>query len=469
MIFNLVDTNKLQSIVTVTVTDESSSGLQSGRIIVLTDGTYSYSGTTASDGTAEIVVTTEGTFTPSMSNVPSGGSTTFTPSTITVAGGHEYTLGCAISFFHWIFGVRITIAESNPLTRVVYTDDAVGFTPCSNAGTSVSMGSWAGSKLISDIVPVEMSIDGNHTEHELSHTNLNYLLDGTTPATATWDKFTKIPFKWLSLSSDATYIYIKFSDIQQDASYTDWYFSYNGTVKENMYIGDFLAYVTGSNAYSRTGQTPTPNISITDWITYSQARGTGYDLFRYNQLIFLQCLYIVLFKSTDSQTALGYGYVGGSESQTTGADNTLVNEYGMYGNVSAQTSRMSFFWIEDFWGNMYQWIGGIQSNASYNLLVSDKSAITPTGWTTITTGLSTSVGGFISAVVGSQKGGFCITVGSGSETTYWCDYGDLSASAFPKFGGYWKRGANAGMFYLSVIYSATNTGASLGSRLSYGG
>lgn len=468
MIFNLVDTNKLQSIVTVTVTDESSSGLQSGRIIVLTDGTYSYSGTTASDGTAEIVVTTEGTFTPYMSNIPSGSSTVFTPSTIAVAWGHEYSMGCTISF-HWTFGVRITIAESNPLTRVVYTDDAVGFTPCSNAGTSVSMGSWTGSKLISDIVPVEMSIDGNHTEHELSHTNLNVLLDGTTPATATWDKFTKIPFKWLSLSSDATYIYIKFSDIQQDASYTDWYFSYNGTVKDNMYIGDFLSYMTGSLAYSRTGQTPTPSVSLTDWITYSQTRGTGYDLFRYNQLIFLQCLYIVLFKSTDSQTALGYGYVGGSASQTTGVDNTLVNEYGMYGNVSTQTSRMSFFWIEDFWGNMYQFIGGVQSNASYNLLVSDRSAITPTGWTEVTTGISTSIGGYINSVVGSQKGGFCSKSRAGSATTYWCDYGSLETYFFPRFGGGWSGGTYDGLFSLLVNYSAVDALADFGSRLSYGG
>jgi hypothetical protein len=331
------------------------------------------------------------------------------------------------------------------------------------------MGSWTGSKLISDIVPVEMSIDGNHTEHELSHTNLNVLLDGTTPATATWDKFTKIPFKWLSLSSDATYIYIKFSDIQQDASYTDWYFSYNGTVKDNMYIGDFLSYMTGSLAYSRTGQTPTPSVSITDWITYSQTRGTGYDLFRYNQLIFLQCLYIVLFKSTDSQTALGYGYVGGSASQTTGVDNTLVNEYGMYGNVSTQTSRMSFFWIEDFWGNMYQFIGGMQSNASFNLLVSDRSAITPTGWTEVTTGVSTPIGGYINSVVGSQKGGFCSKSVAGSATTYWCDDGRLYDSRFPSFGGYWSGSTNSGMFSLAVSATEATTGATIGSRLSYGG
>lgn len=450
--------------VSVTVTDASGSGYESGRIISMTDGTHVYTGTTGTDGTVTILLGNAGTFTASMTNVPADGGATFTPTTITAVAGGVYDLTCAIEF-GWCYGVRITIGESDPATAVTYTDGCAGWTPMSFSGTTFSVGSWANAKVWDYIDPV--AYDGS-TDTLLNKTNLAQDVNGNAVSTTT-DKFTRIKKMWLDIHNDGTYIYVRVADRQKDSNFSDWSFSYNGTVQECMRIGCYLAYNTSSRTYSRTSVTPTNQVSLTNFITYAQARGTGYDLFRYNQLILIQALYVIMFRNLDSQSKLGQGYTGGSAVVGTGANNALVNQYGMYGSTSSGTVHVSFLWIEDFYGNLLQWIGGMGSTSTRQLAVSDKSASSISGWETAETGVTSDTGGYLTQVVGTAKTGFCPKETGGSSSTYYCDYGYLYSSYFPYFGGYYSRGSYAGAFFLRVNYSATYASASIGSRLSHSG
>ena len=131
---------------------------------------------------------------------------------------------------------------------------------------------------------------------------------------------------------------------------------------------------------------------------------------------------------------------------------------------------MSFFWIHDFWGNLYQFIGGMKTNSSRQLMtiVDGLASVTESDFTLqSTSALSSNLSGYISDVVGTSEAGFFPQACSGSATTYWCDYGYVRASAFPYFGGVYYGGDDAGCFLLYFYYSATVTDSSIGSRLSY--
>jgi hypothetical protein len=124
--------------------------------------------------------------------------------------------------------------------------------------------------------------------------------------------------------------------------------------------------------------------------------------------------------------------------------------------------------IEDFWGNMRWWIDGLYSDSSRNILTANSGFNdTGSGYTNNGQGASSNVSGYMNKVQGGTKTGFIIKESSGSTTTHYCDYGDLSADRLPYFGGSWNHALYAGAFYLYVNFSASDSGAYLGGRLMY--
>jgi hypothetical protein len=49
----------------------------------------------------------------------------------------------------------------------------------------------------------------------------------------------------------------------------------------------------------------------------------------------------------------------------------------------------------------------------------------------------------------------------------YCNYSSLFASYLPTFGGGYGAGTNVDAFFLDVIYSAANSGATVGCRLMF--
>ena len=185
------------------------------------------------------------------------------------------------------------------------------------------------------------------------------------------------------------------------------------------------------------------------------------------QWTYLTALAVLLYKSTNLQTAMAQGYVGGSSVQSETAL-TFSNDYGMAGGTST-TQQMAFFWIQNLWGNMYQIVGGAKTDSSYKLMTS-------TGYSSVNDsdfdkkslgGPVSAISGYISEVVGTTDAGFFPAECFGAATTYFADVGYVGASRFPYVGGYSGSGGNAGPFRANFSNSATLTDASLGSRLSY--
>ena len=128
--------------------------------------------------------------------------------------------------------------------------------------------------------------------------------------------------------------------------------------------------------------------------------------------------------------------------------------------------------IEDFWGNIYEWIDGLVTDSSnpINILTNTdnfqdngKGA----GYMTTSSGMSSGNGGYMKEPQGSTETGFTFKASGGSSTTYFTDYASLSGGYVASFGGLWFDGADAGAFRLRVYYSASDSSAYVSARLMY--
>jgi len=460
LVTNITFTLVKKPVVNVTVSDTSNSGYQSGRTISVT-GVESATLTTDSAGKVSYTFSKTGSVTFAMTNIPTDGDCD--PVIVTLENDKTHEVAMEISF-GFVVGVRVKLSDGT----VEYTDDAVGFT----AASGTNLGSWVGHKLLEGFKPVQRSSAGAFTDlnpNDLTQTAAG----GVSSITSTVaDAFLEVPLTWMHLSKDSTYGYIKLSNRQVDSSYTaNAFYGSDGELKNCFHYGLFFSTNSSNKAYCFEGGAPTGNVSLTNWITYSQSRGEFFDLTTACMDTLLIAMFVVLYKSLNGQTALAKGYTGGSSVQNNTILSFTSNDYGMAGSTSSDTTRMAFLWIHDFWGNMYQWVGGMSSNSSRKCCVQIGQLCTASNVDMNSTGVgpSSNISGYLSSVAFDNDAGFYPLACNGSETTLFADSGFVYASYFPSRGGYYNYGGNAGPFCLNVNYSASSTYSYLGARLSYRG
>lgn len=363
-------------------------------------------------------------------------------------------------------GITIDLSNSNPATCLTYTADAVGMTAASAAWDDF-FGCY----------PV-MLLNGVEN-YKLSPSDFTKKIDGVTAADITsgtdGDVMIAFPRRGLSISTSGTTVTIKMTDNPDDAN-----FEYNAhtrgtTAKDKFYLGAYKGYSASSKLRSLSGKTITASQTIGAFRTLAQANGTGYEQSGFYQLIFRQVMYLLKYKNLDSQTAVGKGYTKSTNSAavTTGG----TNAYGMNSEIikvsnptylTDEVHQIKLFGLEDFWGNIYEWIDGLVTDASRNMLTANSSFNdTGSGYTNNGQGATSNIGNYMSKPQGGTKTGFIAKEVSGSATTYFCDYAYLYASCVASFGGSWDYAATAGAFLLSVYYAASYSGAHVAARLMY--
>lgn len=364
-----------------------------------------------------------------------------------------------------VYGVRIDRSNSNPETAVTYTDSAAGFTPSMGNNGSFTAGSWADKFPFNKIRPC--LVYNGHVAGYLNPSNYAQFENGT-PADITsgygGDVMIEIPKFYYKISQDANYTYVQISDSEYDKTvngFTDKAFSYKGEVKDKFYVGAYLGFVdTNGKLRSLSGKTPTTSQTIGEFRTAAQANGAGYEQLNFYKLTALQILYLIRYKSLDSQTALGRGFVGGSAAATTGVTNASGMNYG----ENSTTGRVKCNGIEDFWGNIFQLVDGYKSTSNSIMTADGNFNDTANGYTEHTCAIL-GTGGYLKDIIGNNELAFTPSAISGSTSTYYSDIGFLSSGYLPAFGGSWANGAAAGAFCLSVGYSAVAAGALWGARL----
>jgi hypothetical protein len=356
-----------------------------------------------------------------------------------------------------IFGVSIDLGNSNPETAVTYTDAAIGKTP--GAG-------WDSQAIFKDIKPCMLK-DGV-VQYYLNPLNFAQKEDGTAADIASGndgDVMVEIPRIGFAIATDGDTLTVKITDDGADTSFR--YYAHSRASegdRSKLYIGAYLGFYDSSKLRSLSGKTPQANQAIGACRIQAQANGTGYDLVSFYPLTLLQCLYLIKFKSLDSQTALGKGYTGGSAAQATGATNSNGMTYG----TTSYTSRVKFLGIEDMWGNLRWSVDGFWSDESRNMWTAFTGFNdTGSGYTDRGAGAATDLYSYMSKCHGTSEAGFAAKEASGSETTYFSDYGTLRASSMPGFGGAFGNGLVAGVFSLDASVSASGSSKWHGARLMY--
>lgn len=353
-----------------------------------------------------------------------------------------------------IMTVKIDLGNSNPASCCTYGEDALTMTPGSSAWDD-----FFGEKpcLLKNGVNVGY----------LNPNDFTKFADGRTADITSGnagDVMIEFPRRGLTMNTVGNILTIRMTDNPDDPNFK-YYAHQRGTAKKtNFYLGAYKGVQESSKLRSLSGKTPTDTQTIGTFRTYARVNGAGYDQSGFYQLIFRQCMFVLKYKELNSQLKIGMGNV--SSLKSTGATNTR----GMTWGSTSTAEQMKLFGIEDFWGNIFEWIDGIATDASFNMFTNTSNFQDDgkgSGYMNNGQGVTSNTGGWMSKPQGKTETGFLAKEVGGSETTYFSDSASLYGGCVAYFGGHWGNSSAAGTFSLYVSYSASGSYANVGGRLMF--
>lgn len=275
-----------------------------------------------------------------------------------------------------------------------------------------------------------------------------------------------------SRSNALTMVFIPVFYVAQKRSGTKQYFYVSDKPKTGMtkhpgsgkYVGRYHMNSGGGSISS-----PYPWVNITRLTARNKAKSVGskfhlYDFATYCAIIFL---YVVEFADWNCQNKIAYGRVNQSSAITSGKTDTMVYHTGTAGSrISDGAAECQYRWIENLWGNVYQWVDGFNANGTTVYYCTDPSKYaddTATGYTKIGT---LPASGYIKDLIVTDNGLLIPKTTGGSETTYIPDY-MWSSSGWRVLcvGGDWSYGANAGLLCFFANNASSNSNSSISARL----
>ena len=377
--------------------------------------------------------------------------------------------------------VIIDESNSNPLSCCTYADDAVGMTKGSDEWDEIF-----GYKpcVFKDGAVYKYLNPNDFTKFADGTDATNYMSMTTSYASVQgYDVMIEFPRMGLKITNANNKITISLTDNPNSEDFRYYAHESNGVAKNTFYLGAYDGWITNAYQSKNTLRSLSGSTYTTGGLTIFEAATSrsNYCILAFYQMLYIQALYIVKYGNLNSQVAVGNGAVG----VTTALKAGTMDANGMcYGNTTNQTTGMKLFGLEHLWGNVPQWVCGVRLDSSTS--VSNRIALFTTtnvqaSTTTATyqeqgvlsTKLSGTQAGYIKTVFGTTGAGFVSNykTGSGSATTYYCDYTSLTALypagtvRFGYFGGGSDSGDSAGIFQCYINYNSSNSG--LTSRLMY--
>lgn len=390
-----------------------------------------------------------------------------------------------------IYGYKRDKNNSDPAARITYTNDAVGKIPAAMDFTNkvFNYGSW---KNFCDNIafPVMLKYDGTPAEY-LKPSDLTRQTDGTASSvtSAAFEGNAMVmfdtKFKWIKRWEDDQYQYVNIANDQIDEDYHAYAFTNAlGKVKDFFALGIYhnrtianSSKVNVSRSISAAAK-PTVNLTIANAVSYAQANGDGWDLMSYQQWSYVRDLIILITKSDNVQTSIGYGWTAYTESgSATHVINGADKLGAFYGTKNAKGYTTSFNLV-DLWGNCNTPVTGlafyngeyyIKNTPPYNIDASnyERTHITPYP-------INTTKTNYWASVSQIYKDNWLPTGdANGSGSTYFCDtYQVNHAATLPCVvvtGGYFNESALSGGLFdmkMALAYNGTS-GSGTSSRLSY--
>lgn len=408
--------------------------------------------------------------------------------TVKVAEGTNYkaasdtTVSVTATFREYLYGFDLTIADSNPATRVTYPSDVEnsGFAKAvMNFGGAFSYGSWPstpGEKFMPR--PCMLRFNGT-VDYYLNPNDYTKKADGTTSDVANMNYGGNAMMEWPKIyvkrwESNGVY-HFRCSDMKVDSDYECWS-NYDKNNKEipHFYTPIFFGSKDGSNRLrSISGQSNFVSNTAQTEVTY--AKNNGADIW-YTEVLsdreLVNDLLTMMFKSTDLQATAGYGVCSASAAIAPGSMNTK----GLFWGAGDKTSGVKVFGMENWWGNIFRRIAGwciSGGTQKVKLTRGTKDGTTVgdynfdgNGYKTIS-GVNLIRSGYISKMKTESFGRFPMEA-NGSTTTFEADqvWADSGNGYYASVGGGWNGDLTCGPFCANLFVGPSNTDTGIGAALS---
>lgn len=276
-----------------------------------------------------------------------------------------------------------------------------------------------------------------------------------------------------SRNNTQTMVFIPEFYVAQKRSGTKQYFYISDNPKTGFtkhpgsrkYVGKYHA----ANDYCRsmTKSSPWVNCTRTDFRKGVKNIGsTKFHLYDFATYCALIWLYIVEFADWDTQSKIGRGYVDSNNSAINSGETDSMTYHTGRGAGNDGSTAVQYRWIENLWGNVYQWVDGFNANGTTAYYCTDPSKYaddTTTGYTQIGT---LPASGWIKDLTVTDNGLLIPKTVGGSETTFIPDYA-YSSSGWRVLlvGGVWYDGSSAGLLCFYASNASSHSYSNVSARL----
>lgn len=373
-----------------------------------------------------------------------------------------------------LLGFKINKNDSNPATRITYTEMAVGHTPAKvNLSTGeFSYGDFGGYWFVTENKPYMVRSNGQ-AAYELDPNDYTKKKDGT-PSDVSNTSFdgnamAKIPLVWIKQWEDSNYEYCNICNIQLDNTYrADAFMRADGSIMDYIWLSCFDGSLISNKVRSIKGQTTMNSQTGTNEITYAKANGNLWYTRTWSQRNLINMLLLLMGRNENTQQVYGYGhYTGGSQASNLLKTGTLSDK-GQFCGYSASGKAMKVFHIENWWGNAWERIAGLMYvSGAIRTKMSPPYNTTGDGYTNTGVTMGGTSGGYCSVTKMTENGRLPVTM-SGSETTYTCDGGWFNASQvdYALVGGDCADGLHVGASCVSLNDLVSSSHWYIGAALS---
>lgn len=385
------------------------------------------------------------------------------------------------SFREYLYGYDLKLTDSNPATRVSYPSDVEnsGFTAASMGSSAFSYGSWPSTPGEKFMPRPCMQLFSGAVGYYLNPNNYTQKADGGSSDVANVNYGGNAMMEWPKIYvkrwEEGGVYHFRCSDVKVDSDYECWSnYDKNNKEIDHFYTPIFfgskdssgrLRSISGQANWVSTG-------GAQNEVNAARLNGDDWNIEVAADRFLIQDLLVMMFKSTDLQTALGMGVVSASAAIAPGT----MNDKGLFWGSSTKTVGVKVFGMENWWGNLYRRTAGwIQKSGVQYIKITrgtkDGSTATDynvdgTGYIQTTANVTSS--NYISAMK-TEKYGRLPSAASGSSTTYEADYVYANSNAGPFYalcGGVWYYDLYAGPFFVFLFGAATFSGTYYGAALS---
>ena len=414
-----------------------------------------------------------------------------------------YSLDELNKFGVWIYSYKRIKSESVPSEKIEYYGTNEHYKPAymDFSSDTYKYEDWLNAPFLSKerLAPCMVyntdATDGENNNlngqvaYFLNRNNYKQKEDGTasdvTNTAMPMNAFMRIKLLYRRKKKDAsgnTYVDISNEKVNEDYKAYGGFVKPDGTLREYIFLPIYRGSLVNNKCRSMSGGlTPMSSQTAQSERTYCQNNGAGHDMITEADRELIEDLFLLMHKTTDSQSALGQGKSDGGSSVAACLVSGTMDEKGLNWGSTSTSLGIKFLGMENRYASQWERIlGDVLVNGVHKVKkcqgTSDGSTVedfnfTGEGYIALTElpTISGTSGGYISEERTVDDIGTYPVVVSGSSTTHECDgmWFNNSGTMVAIRGGGSAAGALCGVFCSNLDYAASDANWHIGSSVSY--